>query len=264
MTATSPPSPRDAMLRSVRAELAGTATPRQAELVSAVIDAAQELIGPLVKVMDTPFEDLNALQRWLRDQFAAADAARKSPPLTDMQAVFDLLVSTEQHSGATLKLAPGANVFALDDNQRRYLVPTVSYDTLKAIRRENTLKEAALAARKAGGVRYMWSRYDPAGLVPDVSDLTEQLPLTDGGCYLLVYQARLDVAKNARFLKAATTLIESVPVADVLFWDTHGDSPTLWTFAGAFGHCGGADLDLPDDVAEATAALRATLTGIGA
>ena len=261
MTATtSQPSARDAMMRSVQAVLAGNATAKQAELVSAVSDAALELLGPLVKVMDTPFEELNELQRRLREQFAAADAARKSPPLTDMQAVFDLLVSTQQHSGATLKLAPGANVFALDGNQRRYLLPTVSHDTLKAIRRENTLKDAARAARRAGGVRYTWSRYDPAGLVPDVADLTDQLPLPEGGCYLVVYSARLEVATKRPFLTAASKLVSAAPVADVLFWDTHGDVPTLWTLAGSFGHCGGEDLDLPGDIAAATADLRASLT----
>lgn len=261
MTAPPTTSPRDAILRSVQAELVGTATAKQAELVAAVIDAAVELIGPLVKVMDAPFEELNELQRRLREQFAAADAARKSPPLTDMQAVFDMLVSTEQHSGATLKLAPGANVFALDDNQRRYLAPTVSYDTLSAIRKAKTLKDAARCARKANGVRYTWSRFDPAGLMPDIAELAEQLPLPDGGCYLVVYQARLEVAAKGLFLAAATKLAAGVPVADILFWDTHGATPTLWTLAGSFGHAGTGDLDLPPDIHTATSSLRAHLAG---
>lgn len=249
----------EAIEASVTAYLAGAATPRQAELVEAVTKAATQLIGPLVEVMDLPWEELNELQRWVRQQSAAADAARQSPPLADMQSVFDLLVATSNHSGPSLRLAPGANVLALDANQRRYLIPAVTHETLVAIRKAPSMAEAKKASRLSGGVRFHWS-VERAGLIPDEATLTERLPLPDGGCYLVLYQASLDVATKPGFLKAATALVSTQPVGDVLFWDTHGDTPALWSLRGEFGHAGGADLDLPEHIASATVALRTALT----
>jgi hypothetical protein len=264
---------RAAIRAALDATAAGTASDDEQVLAAAVLDALNDrvddprvvdtittAIGPLADLATAPFDELSALQKAIRHQQHEADQAREAPAFSDMSAVYELLVASARQAGPKIRLAPGANIVALDASRRRYLIPAIRYDVLRRIVRSSNVAEARKASREKGAVQYHWS-VERTGLVPDPAEMAEKLPLPDGGAYMILYAASIDVVSKKPFLAAVTRFAEELPTLDVMFWDTTGSIPTLWSLRGGFGHGGGADVDLPDEhTAAVTQVQRALAT----
>ena len=260
-----------ALLAAFDAVAAGSASANQRALVEAttqtlrskineapLLQAVVEAMGPLADVATKPFAELNELQKWARAQQHGTDQARENPALRDMHSVYELLVSTSNHSGATIRLAPGCNVVALDDTRRRFLVPSISADVLSDVRKASTMSEAKQAARRKGAVRYHWS-VERTGLVPSPREITEALPLPQDGAYMVLYAAPVHVVAKPGFIKAVEQLAAAAPVLDVLMWDNTSEPPTLWSLRGGFGHSAGDDVDWSAEYATYAKQLQTAL-----
>lgn len=263
-----PVSLRAAIVAALDADAAGTASDAQRLLVDATKGALEDricspaympvvtsAIGELGELSSIPYASLNALQKWVRSQEHEADKSRENPALRDMHAVYELLVSSASHSGATIRLAPGCNVAGLDEQRRRFLVPGISKETLHDIRKAPSDAEARKASRVKGAVRYHWS-VERTGLVPSPKEIRETLPLPERGAYMIMYAAPVAVVSKKPFIKAVTEFAAELPLLDVLVWDTSVSPPTLWSLRGGFGHRGGEDVDWPEELSESAAIIK--------
>jgi hypothetical protein len=213
-------------------------------------------IGELGSLSSIPYASLNDLQKWARSQEHESDKSRENPALRDMHSVYELLVSSASHSGATIRLAPGCNVAGLDEQRRRFLVPGISKEILHEIRKAPTASDARKASRVKGAVQYHWS-VERTGLVPNPKEMHETLPLPERGAYMIMYAAPVAVVGKKPFIKAITEFAAVLPLLDVLVWDTSAPPPTLWSLRGGFGHCGGDDIEWSDELAESAALIKA-------
>jgi hypothetical protein len=261
-----PVSLRAAIVAALDADAAGTASDAQRLLVQAtvgavtdrtcsapVMEAIKASIGPLSEISSRSYVELNDLQKWVRDQQHATDQTRENPSLRDMHNVYELLVSSASHSGAAIRLAPGANIVALDEHRRRFLVPAIKKSFLTEIREASSDAEARKISRRKGAVQYHWS-VDRTGLVPTPEEIVSSLPLPDNGAYMIMYAAPVGVVSKPAFIKAVERVAAKIPLLDVLIWDASASPPTLWSLRGGFGHSSGTDVDWSED--HATDALR--------
>ncbi len=266
-----PASLRAAIIAALDADATGTASTTQRLLVEAVTGAVQDrtcapailpsiqgAIGPLSELAQASYDELNDLQKWIRKQQHESDQSRENPSLRDMHSVDELLVSSASHSGAAIRLAPGANVVALDEHRRRFLVPAISKDVLYEIRKAPSSKEARMASRKKGSVQYHWS-VERTGLVPTPAEVTEALPLPENGAYMILYAAPVAVVGKAPFVKAVKEFAAHLPLLDVLVWDTSVSPPTLWSLRAGFGHSCGDDIEWSEGLAGTAAELQTAL-----
>ncbi len=266
-----PVSLRSAIVAAFDADAAGTASDAQKLLVQATLGALtdrtcaapvmgviKDSIGPLSEVSSRPYNELNDIQKWVRDQQHVSDQTRENPSLRDMHSVYELLVSSASHSGAAIRLAPGANIVALDEHRRRFLVPGIKKDVLAEIRKAPSGAEARKVSRRKGVVQYHWS-VDRTGLVPTPEEVTETLPLPDNGAYMILYAAPVGVVAKPAFVKAVERFAEHLPLLDVLVWDTAASPPTLWSLRGGFGHSSGSDVDWDAELAPDALRLQKAL-----
>jgi hypothetical protein len=266
-----PTSLRAAINAALDADAAGTASDTQRLLVEAVTGVVQDrtcapafmpsiqaAIGPLSELAQASYDELNELQRWIRKQQHESDQSRENPSLRDMHSVYELLVSSASHAGATIRLAPGANVVALDEHRRRFLVPGISKEALSEIRKASSAKDARKASRRKGSVQYHWS-VERTGLVPTPAEATEALPLPDNGSYMILYAAPVAVVGKVPFIIAVKEFAATLPLLDVLVWDTSVSPPTLWSLRGGFGHSCGEDIDWPEELRSGAGELMQAL-----
>ena len=131
------PTLSEQLANALQASAEGTATPEQASLSAsvlealrnninnpAVVDAISQSVGTFSSVYDLEWAALQPIQKWVREEAAAAD--RAAPALRSMKAIYEALVTSEKSSGAGLNLGTGQNIVALDAEGRRWLVPRVA------------------------------------------------------------------------------------------------------------------------------------------
>lgn len=241
---------------------AGTATPEQqqirdsylgalASLVHdpAVVECIDTAVGSFASVYDAPWDDLHALQRWVRNR--AAEADRSPPALASMWDIYDALITHDRHAGAGLKLSAGVNVVAVDRDYRRWLLPIVANAAIKEAYEASTLRDAKRLIRSKGGATFTWS-VERSALVPDPDVIRDRLPLPDGGRYIILYKGDPEIVSKRKFQEAFVAIASTAPVADLLIWDSAGNhGSTLWSVRGGLGHRDGVDLpDWPVDLNE--------------
>jgi hypothetical protein len=254
-----PVSLRAAIVAAFDADAAGTASDSQRLLVEAttgavadrtcsapLMEAIKATIGPLSEVSSRSYAELNDIQKWIRSQQHESDRSRENPALRDMHSVYELLVSSASHAGAAIRLAPGANIIALDEQRRRFLVPAIKKEMLTGIRHAKSDAEARKLSRRKGAVQYHWS-VERTGLVPSPEEALDLLPLPDDGAYMIMYAAPVAVVGKPAFVKAVERFAEALPLLDVLIWDASATPPTLWSLRGGFGHSSGDDVDWADE-----------------
>jgi hypothetical protein len=241
------------IIAAFEAVSAGSASPEQEALRSAalaaialnldcteLVETLRAAVGPFAAVYEAPYEELSPLKRWIRD--AAADADRSTPPLGDMESVYQALVAAQSSSGPALRLGAGVNLIGLDAENRRWLIPRVAERSLGAALDAKTRREARAALRERGAVMFHWS-IERTHLVPSPEDASELLPLPRGGKYLVVYQGPCEIVGKPKFREALCALADTYPVADLLVWDTTSDPATLWSLRADLGHRVGEDID---------------------
>jgi len=80
---------------------------------------------------------------------------------------------------------------------------------------------------------------------PRAERLIADLPLPTDGQYLIVYGGGLE-ALDEENLRAYQALTRLAPVADVLLWDSQGDTATFWSVRTGRGSRGPEILESPD------------------
>jgi hypothetical protein len=249
---------------------AGTATEEQSQLRSAVLTAVasnlddtaliemlKATVGPFAAVYEAPYEELSPMKRWVRD--AASEADRATPPLGDMESVYQALVAAQSSSGPALRLGAGVNIVGLDAENRRWLIPRVAERCLTAALEAGNKRDARAALRTKGSVMFHWS-IERTHLVPSPGDAAQLLPLPRGGKYLVLYQGEGAIVGKPKFRQALTELSAAYPVADLLVWDTTHEPATLWSLRADLGHRVGEDLEgWPVPLAGKAQSLRAAL-----
>jgi len=84
--------------------------------------------------------------------------------------------------------------------------------------------------------------------------LIDDLPLTEGGIYLVIYGGGPEVLSEGRTAQWVANLLAGVTVADVLFWQLiSGQPPTLFSLRRGQGDRGGQPVLFPDPRALAVA-----------
>lgn len=259
------------LLSAFEACSAGIATPEQEALKSAVFAALESHItepemvslvsnsvGSFASVYEREWSDLNPMQRWVREQSASAD--RTVPALRDMASVYRSLITADKKNGPGLHLGTGVNVIGLDNEGRRWLVPRVSESALSSVMEAESRKEARAVVRASGSTSFHWST-ERTYLVPDPDDLLNDLPLPDGGKYLLIYRGPTTIITKEKFIKAFDRLSAACPIADFLVWDQHETPAVLWSVRGNMGHRAGVDTSgWPEHLAEYRAHLSALMS----
>lgn len=91
----------------------------------------------------------------------------------------------------------------------------------------------------------MRMRHATSKSFPDFERLAEKAPLPENGQYLIVYGGGLE-ALDEKALRAYRKLITRAPVADVLLWDTTGDTATFWSLRTGCGSRGNEHIEFPD------------------
>lgn len=90
--------------------------------------------------------------------------------------------------------------------------------------------------------------------VPTPARLARELPLPEGGTYLVIYGQSPSVLAETGVADAVARLLANAPVADVLFWHLQrGIPPTLYSLRKGQGDCGGTAVAFPDPEAVARA-----------
>jgi hypothetical protein len=182
--------------------------------------------GELYQTED--YQSLSDMARDLRRHLVDAVHGAERRPITSPVAVKKMLEQSHLH-GMYRKWV----TFVLDENRERVLVPTSSGNRIWAKKTSNK--------------------------VPHPEMLARQHLLPDGGTYLVLYKGSVNILAvkdhhGGSVAEDIAFLFESLPVADVLFWDSPPKKvPTLYSVVVGAGDCGGDRVEFPDPAALAIA-----------
>jgi hypothetical protein len=176
-----------------------------------------ELISTEVSDLKKLIDDETALSAVLdiRRDFLDAIRSYEKKSITSPEIVLDLLEEIVIRPVTKKWL-----VYTLNDRKERKLVPRKNSDDMVY----QTLVLAEL---------------------PSVEFLSSEMPLVQGGSYLLIYGGGADALKTQS--TQIRKLIEGLPISDILFWQLkQGEPATLFSVRAKIGNQGGTPVEFPN------------------